>query len=276
MRWWHVALGGVAALAGCEEKPRPWSRGDGPPAVLAPTPGQSTGTAGTGGGGTTGSEGGTPGYPTPNSSSNSSPSPSSSSSGATTGGEAAGAPGPATSADAGPAAAAGTPPGERGRVTPGGTWVSCHEGLPLSGDPLRDVTRLGLLCGPSNGMRRASRQAIVGLVGEHEPAVTSTFEAKRGACYRVLAAADPQVADLDVTIRSSRDVGVAGDHGKGRLAIVQPDRPFCTFSDETFTVEIAARRGSGRFAAEVWAIGEPLKRRDLMELPPDEPPIDKP
>lgn len=271
MRWWPVALGAVAALGGCEEKTRPWSQGDGPPAVLAPTPGESAETAGTGGDSTTGSEGGTPGYPTPNSSS-----PASSSSS-----DAPGAPGSgnptADAAGAGPAATtAGTPADAHGRVTPGGTWVSCHEGLPLSGDPLRDVTRLGLLCGPSNGMRRASRQAIVGLVGEHEPAVTSSFEAKRGACYRVFAAADPQVGDIDVTIRSSRDAGVAGDHGNGRLAIVQPDRPFCTFSDETFTVEISARRGNGRFAAEVWAIGEPLKRRDLMELPPDEPPIDKP
>lgn len=182
----------------------------------------------------------------------------------------------------GTGAAAGSaevaPDDERGRsrVTPGGGWVKCHEGLSLSGDPVKDVTRIGLLCGPSNGMRRKTKQAIVGLVGEHEPPVVTSIQSARGACYRIFAAADAQVSELDVTVRSSRDVGVAADHGAGRLAIVQPDRPFCTFADETFTVEVSARRGSGRFAAEVWALGEPRRRRDSTEPLLDEPPLDKP
>jgi hypothetical protein len=239
----------LPVLAGCEDKPRPWSQGDGPPVVLAPRSGEMAGEQGEGGRDASAGPGG------------------------------ATAPSPSSAPDASTAQAIeDAPPDEAPgrRPVPGGPWVKCHEGFSLSGDPVRDVTRLGLLCGPSNGMRRKTRQAIVGLAGEHEPPVVTTIRASRGACYRIFAAADAEVRELDVTVRSARDVGVAADHGAGRLAIVQPDRPFCTPADEPFTVEIAARRGSGRFAAEVWAIGEPLRSRDPMESPPDEPPIDRP
>lgn len=159
-------------------------------------------------------------------------------------------------------------------ITPGGLWVRCYEGLTLSGDPLKDVTRLGLVCGPSNGLRRKSKQAIVGIVTEGEPAVSHELRVTKGACYRVIAVADAGVIELDVTIRSSRDVAVAGDHARGRLAIVQPDRPFCTFAEESFAAVFSATRGSGRFAAEVWSIGEPRKKGE-PELP-DERPLDDP
>ena len=62
----------------------------------------------------------------------------------------------------------------------------------------------------------------------------------------------------------------------GRLAIVQADRPFCTFGDDVFTLEVAARQGSGRFAAEVWSLGEPRRKGERAAGPADEGPIDKP
>lgn len=259
----RLALGMALALAGCDDKPRPWSRGDGPPVVLAPR-GSVGGAQGPGGGQLANAAEGAGGGPAQDAAGGggSAPPPSAS--------------GPATEApavaDTGPGAA--EPPGPRPQ--PGGPWVKCHEGFTLSGEPVRDVTRLGLLCGPSNGMRRKTRQAIVGLGGQHEPPVSAQIQGWRGACYRIFAAADAQVSELDVTVRSSREVGVAADHTPGRLAIVQPDRPFCMLADEPFTVEISVKRGSGRFAAEVWALGEPRKRRDPMDSPLDEPPLDKP
>lgn len=262
----------VAVAAGCEEKPRPWSRDDGAPAVLQPVPGAGIAGAGASlsgaGGGATGAARESAGAPQ-------------GSSGETTSGAPSAAAGEASGAPAAGSASVEIPsedpvPGSGDKVTPGGGWVRCREGFALSGDPVKDVTRLGLLCGPSNGMRRRSRQAIVGVVGEHEPPVTASIRAARGACYRVLAAADAGVGELDVTVRSSRGAGVAADHAKGRLAVVQPDRPFCTFSDETFTVEVSAARGAGRFAAEVWALGEARKRGDPGESPADEAPLDEP
>ena len=148
--------------------------------------------------------------------------------------------------------------------------------MSLSGDPLKDVTRIGLLCGPSNGLRRKTAQAIVGVIGERDPPVVAELRVARGACYRVIGVSDEGAEELDVTVRSSRDVAVAADHSKGRLAIVQPDRPFCTFADDVFSIDFTARRGSGRFAAEVWAIGEPRRRGGPIEAPADERPMDDP
>src|SRR5437762_532027 len=92
---------------------------------------------------------------------------------------------------------------------------------------------------------------------------------REGAKRRRRGAASAEVAELDITVRSSRDVAVAADHGTGRLAVVQPDRPFCTFADDVFSVEVSAKRGSGRFAAEVWSLGEPRKKGDAAETPQD-------
>ncbi len=260
-----VAFAIGVAGGGCDERERPWSGREGPAAVLAPPPAGETGETveiAPDPSGTSAGDTGTPADP------GLLPSPV--------------APSPSTGASARAAAAALLPGAEPlpeiapGRaITPGGGWVKCFEGLTLSGDPLKDVTRLGLLCGPSNGLRRKTRQAIVGIIGEGEPPVEQPLRVARGACYRVIAVADAGVRELDVTVRSSRDVAVAADHSSGRLAIAQPDRPFCTFADDIFSVGFAARRGSGRFAAEVWAIGEP-RRKAEPDAPADERPLDEP
>ena len=83
---------------------------------------------------------------------------------------------------------------------------------------------------------------------------SGNVEAKRGECYRVFAVADATVTDLDVTVHSSRGAPVAADHGEDAWPIVQPDRPFCPLEKDVYTLEIAAHRGHGRFAAEVWVL----------------------
>jgi hypothetical protein len=144
---------------------------------------------------------------------------------------------------------AATPP-----VRIGGPWVRCYGSFHPAGDPVKDVTRLALLCGPENGMHRLSRAPFEGTVAEGAPGITSTFDAKRGECYRVFAVAEATVSDLDVTVHSSRGAPVAADHGEDAWPIVQPDRPFCPLEKDRYTLEIAAHRGHGRFAAEVWVL----------------------
>jgi hypothetical protein len=141
-------------------------------------------------------------------------------------------------------------------VRVGGPWVRCYGGFHPSGDPVKDVTRLSLLCGPENGMKRLSTSPLEGSVTPGGPPVTEGFEARRGECYRVFAVA-AEVADLDVVIRSSRGTAIAADHGEDAWPIVQPDRPFCALESDHYTVEVSAKRGSGRFAAEVWVLNSP-------------------
>jgi hypothetical protein len=239
----------VLAASACEQKARPWAGKDGPPSALSPPPPGATAEVGAT----------TEPIATAEVKANADVS--------------------ATAVPVVPPQATEAPaPAQAGAagIVPGGPWVKCAEGLTLSDDPLKDVTRLGMVCGLSTGMRRKTQQAIVGVIGEHEPPVAVELRVARGACYRVFAVADAQVAELDVTVRSSRDVAVAADHAAGRLAIVQTDRPFCTFAADVFSLEVTARRGSGRFAAEVWSLGEPRRKGEVPEGPADEGPIEKP
>ena len=57
---------------------------------------------------------------------------------------------------------------------------------------------------------------------EGGPAVSESFEARRGECYRVFAVAEPGVTDLDVVVRSSRGAAIAADHGEDAWPIIAP------------------------------------------------------
>ena len=162
------------------------------------------------------------------------------------------------SSDAGSTATEDAPPVP---VRVGGPWVRCYGGFHPSGDPVKDVTRLSVLCGPENGMKRLSRAPLEGALTEGGPSVTETFEARRGECYRVFAVAERSVSDLDVVVRSSRGAAIAADHGEDAWPIVQPDRPFCALEDDRYTLDVSTKHGSGRFAAEVWVLRTPAARR---------------
>ncbi len=157
------------------------------------------------------------------------------------------------------------PSGESGGVSPaepslplpvrvGGPWVRCYGDFRLEGPLLGDLMRLTMLCGPANGMHRVSKKPVEGEVVEGGNPVTMPLEAKRGSCYRIFAVAEESVTDLDVVVRSSRGVAIAQDHGEDRWPIVQPDRPFCPLENDTMTIELTARHGKGRAAAEVWML----------------------
>jgi hypothetical protein len=150
-------------------------------------------------------------------------------------------------------------------VRVGGPWVRCYGQFRPSGEPLADVTRLALLCGPENGMRRVSKQPFEGTVEAGGPPATEQIALERGACYRVFAVAEPSVADLDVAVVSSRGGALAADHGEDRWPIVQPDRPFCMLEDDRATIEVRARKGAGRFASETWVLRTP--KRDGAGIP---------
>ena len=139
-------------------------------------------------------------------------------------------------------------------VRVGGPWIRCYGNFRLEGDLRKDLTRLTMLCGPENGMRRLTKEPVEAEVAEGGAAVPFPLEAKKGECYRIFAVAEPTVTDLDVVVRSSRGTSIAADHGQDRWPIVQPDRPFCPLEDDTLTVELAARRGKGKVVAEVWAL----------------------
>lgn len=141
----------------------------------------------------------------------------------------------------------------------GGLWTRCREGLTAESDPARDVTRLVAVCGPSTGMESVGDGLIEGAVSEGSP-VTLELRMKKDRCYRVFASVDRGVEQLDVEVRTSRGTLVASDHEEGRLAIAQPDRPFCTTLDDLAAITVRAEGGSGAFALEVLSVAAPSNR----------------
>jgi hypothetical protein len=115
-----------------------------------------------------------------------------------------------------------------------------------------DVMHLGLMCGPSNGMRQvvASGAARIesGAAREHR------FEAEAGDCYRVFGVGEPAVEDLDIEVLDAAGKQLAVDTSDDRWPIVKPDGPFCVFADGQYRVVVKAQRGAGSYALEIWRL----------------------
>lgn len=161
-------------------------------------------------------------------------------------------PAPPTAAPAEPSDPADAS-GASGPAPVGGTWLSCYGGFRPRADPKLDVTRLGLLCGPINGMKKVSdvQEAELedgGTGREHR------FAAEAGDCYRIFAVGEPSVEDLDVEVFDPSRRRVAFDTSDDRWPIVQPDRPFCVTETGEYRARVRAQRGAGRYAIEIWRL----------------------
>jgi hypothetical protein len=136
----------------------------------------------------------------------------------------------------------------------GGMWVSCYGRFQPSGRPAADVTRLGLLCGPSNGMTKLGRTLRGQLAKGSNAPRTHPMKARAGGCYRIFAVAGGDVKNLNLVIRSSRGSRLAGDDSEDNWPIIDPERPFCSFDDGTFRIEVTSAGGAGPYAIEIWQL----------------------
>lgn len=139
----------------------------------------------------------------------------------------------------------------------GGLFKTCADGLEAELDPIRDVTRLVTTCAQPTGMTRVFEAPLEGAVAKDAPPVVFDFQMVGGHCYRLFAVASPGINDLGVEVRSSRGTLLASDHRTDRIAIVQPDRPFCSLADDAGTVVVTALGGSGSFALELASFSAP-------------------
>jgi hypothetical protein len=135
----------------------------------------------------------------------------------------------------------------------GGRWLSCYGSFAPRGDPRLDVERLGLSCGPPNGMVKVASfggelAADAGPVREHRQLV------REGECFRVFAVGDPKIDDLDVEVLDPSRKRIAFDDGDDRWPIVKPDGPFCVFEAGEHSIRVRAQHGRGRYAVELWKL----------------------
>ena len=160
-------------------------------------------------------------------------------------------------APAGAAASAAQAPGSpdagvaAGPEPVGGTWVSCYGRYRPTSTPRRDVLRLGLLCGPVNGMR------LVGWTIEGEATDAATehgLDLDAGDCLRVFAVSEQSVLDFSVEVRDPKGGLVAADRSGDRWPILNPDGPFCVMQAGRYALRVRTRQGGGRYAMQVWKL----------------------
>lgn len=134
-----------------------------------------------------------------------------------------------------------------------GPWVRCYARFRPESTPLRDVTRLALLCGPQNGMRKLG-ETVEGDVSDAGAPVDQLVSLTRGQCVRAFAVAEPGVADLELSLVSPSGVTLAADGIDDRWPILLPDRAVCVDADGGYTVRVRAKKGRGRFALSTWLL----------------------
>jgi hypothetical protein len=128
----------------------------------------------------------------------------------------------------------------------------CDAGFRTSGEPRADVVRLGAICGPPERFRR-DRDAIEGALAEGGPTVEIALRMEAHRCYRIVAASEPSVADLDVELRSERDVVLASDDDDASFVVVHRRGAVCSERDGDARALFRSGNGKGRFAAEIWS-----------------------
>jgi hypothetical protein len=133
----------------------------------------------------------------------------------------------------------------------GGSWVTCYGNYRPTSTPEQDVTRLGILCGPANGMRLVGNT----LKGEASEAMSEhPFDARSGECFRIFAVAETSAPDIAVVVRDPKGSPIASDHNNDRWPIVNPDGPFCVLETGKYALQVHARQGKGKFALQIWRL----------------------
>lgn len=127
-----------------------------------------------------------------------------------------------------------------------GTFHKCYAGFAASGDPSLDVMRLGLMCGPVNGMKLG-----LDVAGSPEGSEEHRVDVRAGDCFRVMAAAARGVGPLTIEVLENEQRLVARA-STSSWVIVDADHPFCSSEAVTYRVRVTipAARDAGAAAAD--------------------------
>ncbi|MCA9643466.1 MAG: hypothetical protein H6718_36435 [Polyangiaceae bacterium] len=153
-----------------------------------------------------------------------------------------------------PSLASALPPPIGDPVDAQNPWERCRTGYAPLGDPKRDVLQLGLMCGPSTGMRVFDERVEGVAPGEQ----TKQLEGKTGECFRVVFAAERGV---DAKLSWSSAAAHIGEGSAARLmsrrgqALIAPGASALCLSAPGVLALRLETRGGGRYAYQI------LKRR---------------
>lgn len=169
--------------------------------------------------------------------------------------------GPATEADAG--AAVRDASGERvapdewlapfdvpdaGLVPSGANWGRCALHFKPRAEPGLDATRLGLMCGPSNGMERVpvKPRQLDGGTG-----IELDFQAKANDCVRLVIVGGAGTGSISARLLEAGGNTLARQTGHRRWTMLGLDGPVCLPRDGRYRATV---RADGALAVELWRL----------------------
>lgn len=155
------------------------------------------------------------------------------------------APAPSTSSAQKPARK--PPPAASGQSP---LWTACLENFEPNAAPHVDVLRLGMLCGPPNGLSLLARAA--GVVDEARKPFVYQWEAERGDCFRVFGVAEDPVEDLEVEVFGPHRERLFLENQNRRWVVAAENGPFCAPKEGTFEAQFTTHGGHGTVAISVW------------------------
>jgi hypothetical protein len=73
-----------------------------------------------------------------------------------------------------------------------------------------------------------------------------------GKCYRIYAASDSAVQDLDLLLRGPNGDAVVADLTHDSWPVLPPREPVCFAEPGLYMLEVSVYRGAGHYALQVW------------------------
>ena len=140
---------------------------------------------------------------------------------------------------------------------PDNPWSACYAGFTPIGTAHGDLARLTHACGALGGLH-AVTPVVAKVQSEQAPADRYTFYVPGpGACYRVFAAGDYNVKDLDLLIHDAAGQTIAADLSHDSFPVMPPSSPLCFDRGGLYMLEVSVYRGAGHYAVQVWGNTRP-------------------
>jgi hypothetical protein len=150
------------------------------------------------------------------------------------------------------APSSGRPVHEKPAPEPGQSplWSTCFDKFEPQAAAHVDVVRLGMLCGPANGLTLLARAS--GVVDEARGPFAYQWEAERGDCFRVFAVAEAPVDDLEVEVFGPPRERLFLENQNRRWVLARENGPFCAPREGTFEAQFTTHGGHGTVAISIW------------------------
>lgn len=139
---------------------------------------------------------------------------------------------------------------DAGPAPSGANWGRCALHFKPQGNPKLDAMRLGLLCGPSNGMHEVPSKLQQRDAGVSRLSIG--FRASAGDCLRLLVVGAPGAGRIEASLFDAQGKRLATQSGRRRWTMLGLDGPVCV--DRAGKYRATVRAEHGPLAVELWRL----------------------